>query len=143
MPEAKVVPIIIKDKIKEEEINNFAKKLKETLPGNTLVVGSLDFSHYLPSNAADFHDAKSLAVIGNFDYSGINFLDIDSKPTLRILLKYLELGGAQNFAMLDNSNSAKILNDNSIAETTSYITGFFQEEKKARIKILPYYLLAT
>ena len=134
MPEAKVVPIIIKDKIKEEEINNFAKKLKETLPGNTLVVGSLDFSHYLPSNAADFHDAKSLAVINNFDYSGIDFLDIDSKPTLKVLLKYLELEGAQNFAMLDNSNSAKILNDNSIAETTSYITGFFSGGEKSENK---------
>jgi poly-gamma-glutamate synthesis protein (capsule biosynthesis protein) len=125
MPEAKIVPIIIKDNLTQEESYRLAEKLRENLGDNTLIVASFDFSHYLPSNVADFHDAKSLAVLENFDYEAIDFLDIDSKPALKVFLKYLELEGAQNFTFFENSNSAKIINNVAAAETTSYITGVF------------------
>jgi poly-gamma-glutamate synthesis protein (capsule biosynthesis protein) len=131
LPNSRIVPVIIKDTLSEAQGDGFAAELAAVLPQNSLVVGSFDFSHYLPSPAADFHDAKSIAVLSDFDYDGIKFLDVDSKPGLRIFLKYLDAQNARQFALLDNSNSAKIIKDDSIPETTSYITGqFFGGEKE-------------
>lgn len=125
LPSAKIVPLIVKDTFSFRAGDVFAENLNKILPQDSLIIASLDFSHFLPSNAADFHDAKSLAVITNFDYEAIKFLDVDSKPSLRIFLKYLDLKDAKEFTLLKNSNSAKILEDEKISETTSYITGFF------------------
>ncbi|OHA13388.1 MAG: AmmeMemoRadiSam system protein B [Candidatus Tagabacteria bacterium RIFCSPLOWO2_01_FULL_39_11] len=125
LPNAKIIPLIIKDTLSFRESDFFLDNINKILPENTLFIASLDFSHYLPSQIADFHDTKSLAVLASFDYEGINFLDIDSKPSLRIFLKYLASKGANAFNLLDHSNSAYILKDENISETTSYITGFF------------------
>lgn len=89
MPNAKIVPLIVKDIFSFQSGDDFAENLDKILPENSLIIASLDFSHYLPSNAADFHDEKSLAVLSNFDYDGIKFLDVDSKPALRIFIKLL------------------------------------------------------
>lgn len=141
-PESKIIPIIIKDNLSEEKSDIFAENLLEILPPNSLVVTSLDFSHYLPSNAADFHDSKSISVLENFDYGGIKFMDIDSRPATRIFLKYLDLSGAKKFNFLDNSNSAKILNDKTTPETTSYITGFYSQENNLKNEKTPITILA-
>ncbi len=136
LPNAKIVPLIVKDTFSIQEGNVFAENLDKILPLDSLVVSSLDFSHYLPSSAADFHDEKSLAVLSNFDYEGIKFLDIDSKPALRIFLQYLDRRNASKFNLLAHSNSAKILKDENISEATSYITGFFSSGyKKENTKI--------
>lgn len=142
-PDSKIIPIIVKDNLSEEKGDIFTKNLLKILPPDSLIIASLDFSHYLPSNAADFHDAKSLSVMENFDYDGIKFMDVDSKPTTRIFLKYLDLSGAKKINLIDNSNSAKILNDKTISETTSYITGFYSQgdkinDKNNRIAILAF-----
>ena len=124
-PGAKFIPIIIKDAIGADMADKFASRLNEILPEDVLVIISADFSHYLPVLAADFHDEKSMAVLSGFDYNGAELLDTDSKPAIRILLKYLEARGAKHFTLFDHSNSARISDKAGIAETTSYITGVF------------------
>ncbi|PIV50714.1 AmmeMemoRadiSam system protein B [Candidatus Falkowbacteria bacterium CG_4_10_14_0_2_um_filter_36_22] len=125
LPNARIAPLIVKDTLSTKEGEIFADNIGKILPEDTLFIASLDFSHYLPAQIADFHDAKSLAVLSNFDYEGINFLDVDSEQSLRIFLKYLDAKGASAFNLIDHSNSADILKDENISETTSYITGFF------------------
>lgn len=141
LPNARIVPLIVKDTLSLKESEIFADNISKILPEGTLLIASLDFSHYLPSQIADFHDAKSLAVLTNFDYEGINFLDVDSRPSLRIFLKYLDSKGAITFNLLDHSNSAYILKDENISETTSYITGFFSlgdQNKNEQVTLLAF-----
>jgi poly-gamma-glutamate synthesis protein (capsule biosynthesis protein) len=138
LPNARIVPLIVKDTFSFQAGDIFAENLNEVLPRNSLIIASLDFSHYLPSSAADFHDEKSLAVLSSLNYEGIKFLDIGSRPALRIFLKYLGLRGAEKFSLLNHSNSAKIVGDEKMSETTSYITGFFssggrKENKKVTL----------
>jgi len=133
-PRAKLVPLILKDKIKPEFSYKLAQELKNVLPQNSLVVASVDFTHELSGLAADFHDAKSLSVLSSFDYSGLDRVDVDSKPTLRALLRYLDLVKAKKFTMLDNSNSAKLLSNPKILDATSYITGYFTAGEMESIK---------
>ena len=141
LPNAKIVPLIVKDTLSLKESEFFADNISKILPKDTLFIASLDFSHYLPTQIADFHDAKSLAVLTNFDYAGIDFLDVDSRPSLRIFLKYLDSKGASAFNFLDHSNSAYILKDENISETTSYITGFFSlgdQNKNEQVTLLTF-----
>jgi len=141
LPNAKIVPLIVKDTLSLKESEIFADNISKILPKDTLFIASLDFSHYLPGQIADFHDAKSLAVLTNFDYAGIDFLDVDSRPSLRIFLKYLDSKGASAFNLLDHSNSAYILKDENISETTSYITGFFSlgdQNKNEQVTLLTF-----
>lgn len=129
LPNAKIIPIILRDVARDEDVDALSNGISK-IPEPILIIGSLDFSHYLPSNAADLHDAKSLAVIDNFDYQSINSVEIDSKPTLRLILKYLEAKLATQFHLLQNSNSAKLTGNDTLQETTSYITGYFTEGAK-------------
>lgn len=130
LPAAKIIPIIVKDNLNDIDADSFAEKLNEFLPRDALVIGSFDFSHDVTSQVADEYDAQSLAIIRNMDYENVKDVHIDSKPGLRIILKYLVLRGAREFYLLNNSNSSKLLKQDR-NDTTSYITGYFTANETA------------
>jgi poly-gamma-glutamate synthesis protein (capsule biosynthesis protein) len=130
LPNSKIIPIIVKDTISEKDIITFVESLYSTLGEKVIVVGSFDFSHYLPDKVAEFHDTQSISVIKNFDYEGTQRMETDSVPGVEIVMRYMEKSGAQHFTVTANTNSAKILNDPSIEETTSYINGLFSKGER-------------
>jgi len=130
MPEAKFVPLIIKDTASAKEIDSLVSALEKILPDDALIAASFDFSHYLPSDTADFHDEKSLPILDSLNYESADPLDIDSRPGLEIFLKIIKARGAKSFSLSSHTNSAKVLNDKNIFETTSYITGVFTAEER-------------
>jgi len=103
---------------------SLADEYHQLLPNNILIAGSFDFSHYLTSGAADFHDIANLADVESFNFADIYNLDIDSRPGLAFFLDLLKDNGGQNFHLLEHSNSAKLAHQD-ILETTSYIDGYF------------------
>lgn len=108
-PNAKFTPIILKSWASEKDCETLAKSIFENVnKEKTLVVATVDFSHYMPSAVADFHDLKSNAVIENFDYEKIFDLEIDSPPSIFTLLKYLELQNAQRSKLIFSTNSGKL-----------------------------------
>jgi len=132
MPNSEIVPIIVKDNISIDEKNKLIEAVKNNLPTNSIIIASLDFSHYLTGNQADQEDEKSLKIIESVDYLGVKNLNhnnkpdnVDSKPVLEMFLNLMSQEGAKNFKLLDHSNSAKIIGDINLKETTSYIVGVF------------------
>jgi poly-gamma-glutamate synthesis protein (capsule biosynthesis protein) len=125
LPNATIIPILVKDTISENDLNTFIDSLYATLGKDVIVIGSFDFSHYLPDKVAEFHDAQSLSVITHFDYEGLHRMDTDSIPGLEIVMKYMQREEALNFTLIANTNSSKIIKDKTIEETTSYIDGTF------------------
>lgn len=125
LPNATFVPLIIKEDFPNNRVDALAAKLKEILPADTLVVGSFDFSHYLTSNGAEFHDIQTLSTIDNFDYNRILKLDIDSHAGLRLFLGYLDLTGNKKFTVTSHENSSTVTGNYNFIETTSYINGYF------------------
>lgn len=125
LPNASVVPIIVKDTLSETGRQQVAEALYKEFGDTVLVVASFDFSHYLPSQEADFHDAKTLSVLQDFDYGSMSSLDTDSAPGVEVSLRLLQKMGATRFDVSDHTNSAKFLHDVSIEQTTSYIDGTF------------------
>lgn len=121
----KIVPIIVKNSTKPEQLQNLAGALAKFLPKNSLVLASVDFSHYLPAASADFHDELSINVLQTGDSERVDKMEIDCRSCARFLLDYTELVGARKFDLLYHTNSAYIMNQPKLAETTSHVLGYF------------------
>ncbi len=125
LPNAKIIPIIVKDNVTVKQARDFAKQFNQDLPEDPIFIGSFDFSHYLTLPTADFHDIESREVIKSLAFSDIDRLDVDSHPGLAILLQLLQERNFQQFDLLEQNNSARIAKRDDILETTSYVTGYF------------------
>ncbi|PJA92624.1 MAG: AmmeMemoRadiSam system protein B, partial [Candidatus Komeilibacteria bacterium CG_4_9_14_3_um_filter_37_5] len=57
LPKVKILPLIIKESAKTDELAKIAQLLSQYCQEQKiLVLASIDFSHYLPVDVADFHD---------------------------------------------------------------------------------------
>lgn len=125
LPNARIVPLILNDRLQVSQAQEVAKHMAALLPKDAFIVGSFDFSHYLPSRAAQFHDELSLSTVRRFDYANISRMDIDSRPGLALFLQMLAEKQATQFTLLEHTNSAELTRAFDTLETTSYLTGYF------------------
>jgi poly-gamma-glutamate synthesis protein (capsule biosynthesis protein) len=120
-PDAKIAAVVLKNQLSEKKLDKFVDGLNGILGADDFVLASIDFSHYMVQNVADFHDEATQTVIENFDLDGIDQLEIDSKPTLYTVLKYAEVCGLTRANILHHTNSAEKTNGREfVAETTSH-----------------------
>jgi len=124
-PESRIVPIIFRNDIKEEKIELLADHLAKFDHNNVLVIASLDFSHDSTSEVADIRDEISIEIMKSINLQRTDEVEVDSRPALRVLMHYASRKNAAGFKLLDNTNSAKLINDFSITDATSYINGYF------------------
>lgn len=60
MPDAQIVPIIIKWGVPEPELDSLISAVKSSNLENTLYVGSIDFTHYVSEEIASENDARTM-----------------------------------------------------------------------------------
>lgn len=125
-PKAEIIPFIVKDAASSSTVNQLAEMLSKTLPAGSIVLASIDFSHYQPYFIADFHDVLSREILSTADSDRITKAEIDSQPSLRFLLKYNQLKQAENWHEVSHTNSA-VLADHKAdwLETTSHVLGYY------------------
>lgn len=129
-PDAKIVPIIIKVNTSETEITELAKKISNNVnKNNVLLISSVDFSHYQTTNTANFHDDRSNSIISSFDFSRIYQMEIDSPPSVYLLLKYLELNKLQKSELIFTTDSGTLMNKKYEATTSHNIFYFTRGDK--------------
>ena len=126
-PDAKVVPLILSSKLHITGSFALAQTLQKYLDDQTLVIASIDFSHYLPSDEDPIKDAYTKQIILSRDYNDIASLHndhMDSPPSLITILKTMDLAGMISTTILRNSNSGLIVG-RPIYSSTSYFTILF------------------
>jgi AmmeMemoRadiSam system protein B len=128
-PNAELVPLILKENTATTTIQYLADSLKELLPPGSVVLASVDFSHYLPSAVADFHDELSENILATANRERVSKIEADSPKSLALLLAYNHLQQAERFTLYSHTNSARIIGDPDIAETTSHLIGYFSPGK--------------
>lgn len=134
-PQAKIVAVVLKNQVSEKKLDELVGSLDGLLGASDFVLASIDFSHYMIQNVADFHDDTTRSVIENFDFDGIDQLEIDSKPTLYAVMKYSEICGLTRANILRHTNNAEKMNGREfVAETTShfYVSFDGQESEASR-----------
>lgn len=127
LPDVNIVPIIIKNNLQRDDEEVFINKLLQMFEPDDLIVVSVDFSHTFPIAVANAHDEQSMAAIRSLNTSEVSDLDVDSRPSLRILLTIMNSVHANQFKLIHRGNSASIIGDPELTNTTSYITGLFKQ----------------
>lgn len=125
LPNARVVPVIVRDTAGEPDVAKFAEAAKGIFGRDAIFVASFDFSHEMTAVAAGFHDRKSLAVVSSFDDAGVSALDVDSMPGLRLSMRLLKDAGAERFSLLARSDSSVLSGRPDQPDVTSYLVGTF------------------
>ncbi|KKW09348.1 MAG: hypothetical protein UY44_C0003G0021 [Candidatus Kaiserbacteria bacterium GW2011_GWA2_49_19] len=124
-PSATLVPLIVKDRTPAAILEQLAQTLAGTLPPGSLVLVSVDFSHYLPYFVADFHDILSENILATGDSTRLNKAEIDSIPSLYFLFSYNRLRGAQKWHEVSRTNSAALANHPEWGKTTSHLVSYY------------------
>lgn len=127
LPNTKIAPFIIKNTATTQELNNLVTELTRVSPPDTVFISSIDFSHYQNYVSANFHDEYTQNLIKTADLKRLPLAEIDSTPSLYVLMKLMEHYKSQKVAFELGTNSAELTNNLNTRETTSYYSPYFVE----------------
>lgn len=125
-PKVKIVPILLWWEMPIEELKILVNWLDANLPDDALVIASVDFSHYIPIEAADFHDQSSYATIKNFDFENIYDLEVDSPSSLYALLSLMKKRSYMKAERLEHTNLNQFVSDHPQETTSHQFFAFFE-----------------
>jgi len=134
LKDSKIVPILIPSTITKEELNQITYDLDSYSDIETIVVASVDFSHYLPPEVADFHDLKSIADLINFKEDHFERLEVDSWQALYIARLFAKLRGRESPKIIAHKRSSDFLKFSKLKETTSYFSVVFEKGPPQRVE---------
>jgi len=126
-PQAKIAPFLVSLNMSIERTKSFTESLNMLTGRDTLVIASVDFSHYLPETVADFHDIKSVRTLISFDEEGFNNLEVDSPQSLYTARYFAFLRGAENYHIVAHKNAQDYMEEIPVEETTSYASVTFEK----------------
>lgn len=125
MPEATILPLIIKRSITDEELSRFADYLKEEMANGAFLLVSSDMSHYLGERQARYNDQKTLAAFFSGDSAFFAAADDDYTDNGRALAAVILALGPSSFTAIDQDKISSDV-DGANTFTTTYITGFWE-----------------
>lgn len=125
LPNTSILPLVMQHNVSADQMNSFVAEITKVLPEDAVIISSIDFSHYQTYTAASFHDEFSRHVIKTFDYERINTLEIDSVPSLYVLLKLMEYYKTQQVGYELYDNSANVIGNLEALNNTSYYAPYF------------------
>ncbi len=126
MPNARIIPLILKAETSTAQISSLALGLGEILPQNSAVIASVDFSHYLSAEEAAAHDKITAKLLTGLDSSGIMsfgtaFNDyVDSPASISLLFELMKNFGSVKSVILANTNSGLLANNMSVPVTSYF-----------------------
>jgi len=127
-PETNILPILIPADITKKQVEQLVKTINKETPAQTIIIASVDFSHYLPPHAAGFHDEKSIRVLLNFEEENFKNIEVDCWQALYAARLFAKLRQKEVPRIIAHKNSVDFLKLYS-ETTTSYFSVVFGEKK--------------
>jgi AmmeMemoRadiSam system protein B len=127
-PETNILPILIPAEITKEQVEQLVKTIDKNTLLDTFIVASVDFSHYLPPQAANFHDIKSIRVLLNFEEENFKNIEVDCWQALYAARLFAKLRQKEVPCIIAHKNSVDFLNLE-LEETTSYFSVVFEKDE--------------
>lgn len=131
LPETRVVPLIFKNGLNLETLREISQAIEAHINDDTIVISSVDFSHYRSAQQARAFDAITLEAMQKYDYASILKMDsdyLDSSSSIVILLMMMKNFGINTFHVIENTNSAELLL-NDYDKVTSYFSIIFTQSQ--------------
>lgn len=128
LPDAELVPLLLPRSLTLEELKIFATDLVVLIEKSNyqtdevVMIGSIDFSHYLLPAEAEEKDEITLKIIQERDWESLLMLNddyIDSPTALALTFEFAQKLGADEMEVFDHTNAGQILGRRDI-ECTSY-----------------------
>lgn len=128
-PNAKVVPILTKMFSSDTEfleIQKLGEYLSKVLPKNSLVIASVDFSHYQTPKMTDIHDNVAKNII--FNMEDPRFAEVDSPETLGIIFEYCKKQNATFPFLIHKSSTFDFIPKEDVVSTSHQYWAFYDEQ---------------
>jgi len=132
-PNAKIVPLILKNSLNFDIFSSLGEKIKELSKENSILIVSSDFSHDMSVKESQAKDKTSIGILKNLSIDKINGVTNDCKQCLAALCGFLGDNQQYGFYLLDNENSFDISGQNKDS-VTSYVSGYYA--KKDYVQLL-------
>ena len=142
-PDTKILPILVPSDITKKEITSLIETINSQSFSKTIVIASVDFSHYLPKIAAQFHDKKSIRVLLNFEKEEFENIEVDCWQCLYGTRLFAKLQSKEKPEIIAYKNSTDFLKNPQIEKTTSYFSVIFEKEGKKNYKNLEFQKVKT
>lgn len=131
-PEAKILPILVPSNIDKRQIKHLIESINSYASPETIIIASVDFSHYLSKNVAEFHDVKSIRTLINFEKQNFENLETDCWQCLYGARLFAKLKNKEFPNIIAHKNSADFLKAMNQEETTSYFSVVFEKPTFAK-----------
>ncbi len=123
-PQAQVVPLVLRSTQTIEDSERLAQALASSVDNDTLVVASVDFSHYLHSSIVEQKDSVTQKLVIHKNYPALAELSndfIDSPQSLIVVLKIADRLGASSVQVVNHSELG-VLQGRAVESSTSYFS---------------------
>ncbi|MFA6273385.1 MAG: AmmeMemoRadiSam system protein B [Candidatus Paceibacterota bacterium] len=117
-PGAKVTPIILRSNTTKNHAEALGKMLATLIDDETVLIASVDFSHYLPTDQAMPLDQISGGVVRNLDLEALSLVTADSGKSMAVFM------GVMNEKKAVDTDDLIILNTNDLMQNSDYTTGY-------------------
>lgn len=117
-PNANITPIIIRSDIKKEHAKILGEEISKFLDKDTILVTSVDFSHYLSSDQSYPIDKISGEIIRKLDAESLSLVEVDSIGSVSIFIEAMKI--KKSF----DTENLTVLNTNNFMENSDYTTGY-------------------
>jgi len=127
-PQAKIVPLIVKNNFNYKEFEDFAKNiLAPMVDENTIIIISSDFIHHSTNAEARKIDKESIEALKELSLKNISLITSDCRACLAMVSGYLEIedekGIKRPWRLFANQNSTDFGGEDE--NVTSYIFGYY------------------
>jgi len=122
-PGARVTPIIIRSDVTEGQAEALGKALASYLDDETILIASVDFSHYLTTDQAEPIDKLSGQVLENLDRDALKMIRADSNGSLVAFVEAMLEKKARETALVRVTNTNDYMQNSDF--TTGYVTGYW------------------
>lgn len=119
-PSARLLPVLTKTNIDDSDVESLFSYLTSYVDESTLIIASVDFSHYTPYDVALSHDKMAYSAITNVDYERLMKAETDSNQTLILFLKLMNNLNSLNIVDYLNTNSMDVVGHNDPSLMTSH-----------------------
>ncbi len=138
-PNATVNPIVVSNDLTAEQAKLLVDWLKaEIMRPDTIVIASIDMSHYLPTEIANFHDEQTMDVIKSLDIDASSKIEIDAPGVMRLLLTLAKETNLGRVEIHNHTNSLILLKAIVSDESTSHLFVSFSPGEPAPPEIHSY-----
>lgn len=147
-PNASLVPITIKPGTSQGELDRLIEGMMELEIENTLVVASIDFSHYVPEEIAVSNDTQTVGWLESLSsttteplewYEALQILAypnnlllypdavaMDSPESLYVLARLMDASDSTTFILWKRTSSASLTGITDPTQNTSHLFGWFE-----------------